>query len=82
MTGLSIFAVARLKRRERERFWSVYGPWALRNGVKGGEIINVYWEEELRTDVNDLRLKLGIEAPPDLRSVRRAGKKRRIDDGG
>lgn len=72
MTGLSVFALARLKRRERERFWGVYGPWALRNGVKGGEIINVYWEEELGRDVDDLRSELGIEAPPpDLRSVRR-----------
>lgn len=72
MTGLSVFALARLKPRERERFWGVYGPWALRNGVKGGEIINVYWEEELGRDVDDLRSELGIEAPPpDLRSVRR-----------
>lgn len=85
MTGLSVFAVARLKQRERERFWKVYGPWAFRNGVRGGEIINVYWEEELHRDVNDLRLELGIEAPPDLRSVRRrerrAAKKKKDDEG-
>lgn len=85
MTGLSVFAVARLKQRERERFWKVYGPWAFRNGVRGGEIINVYWEEELHRDVDDLRLELGIEAPPDLRSVRRrerrAAKKKKDDEG-
>lgn len=85
MTGLSVFAVARLKQRERERFWEVYGPWALRNGVKGKEIINIYWEEELRRDVDDLRLELGIEAPPDLRIVRRRERralKEKKDAGG
>lgn len=85
MTGLSVFAVARLKQRERERFWEVYGPWAFRNGVKGGEIINVYWEEEWQRDVDDLRLELGIEAPPDLRIVRRRERralKKKKDDGG
>ena len=88
MTGLSVFAVARLKQRERERFWGVYGPWAFRNGVKGGEIINVYWEEELHRDVDDLRMELGIEAPPDLRSLRRRerrerrAEKKKKDDGG
>ena len=85
MTGLSVFAVARLKQRERERFWGVYGPWAFRNGVKAREIINVYWEEELQRDVDDLRLELGIEAPPDLRSARkkeRRALKKKDDDGG
>ena len=36
----------------------------------------MYWEEELQRDVDDLRLKLGIRAPPDLKSVRK-GRKRR-----
>ena len=63
----------------------MYGPWAFRNGVKGGEIINVYWEEELHRDVDDLRLELGIEAPPDLRSLRRRERraaKKKKDNGG
>ncbi|GAW27424.1 putative coenzyme Q biosynthesis protein Coq4 [Rosellinia necatrix] len=71
MTGLSVLAVATLKPAERRRFWSVYGPWALRNGLRGREVINVYWEEELETDVRDLRARLNIEAPPDLRDIRR-----------
>ncbi|KAI1109527.1 ubiquinone biosynthesis protein COQ4, mitochondrial [Nemania sp. NC0429] len=70
MTGLSVLAVATLKPAERRRFWSVYGPWALRNGLRGEEVINVYWEEELETDVRDLRARLNIEAPPDLRLIR------------
>ncbi|KAI7010743.1 hypothetical protein KC355_g6041, partial [Hortaea werneckii] len=35
------------------------------------EVINVYWEEELETDVDVLRQRLGIEKPPDLREIRK-----------
>lgn len=71
MTGLSMFAIARLRPAERARFWSTYLPWAMGNGIKSEEIINVYWEEELEKDVDDLRKELGIEKPPDLRETRR-----------
>ncbi|KAI0544522.1 Coq4-domain-containing protein [Xylaria curta] len=76
MTGLSVFAVATLKPAERKRFWTIYGPWAVRNGLRSEEVINVYWEEELETDVNVLRARLGIEAPPDLRDIRKRERKR------
>jgi ubiquinone biosynthesis protein COQ4 len=71
MTGLSVFSVFTLKPRERERFWETYGPWAVRNGLSADAVINVYWEEELETDVDELRQRLGIEKPPDLREIRR-----------
>lgn len=71
MTGLSLAAVVRLKKEERERFWRIYLPWALRNGLKAEEVVKVYWEEELETQVDVLRGRLGIEAPPDLREIRR-----------
>lgn len=71
MTGLSLFAVTRMKPAERSRFWNTYLPWALSNGLKSKEVINVYWEEELERDVDDLRAELGIEAPPDLRQTRK-----------
>ncbi|KAF2488856.1 coenzyme Q biosynthesis Coq4, partial [Lophium mytilinum] len=77
MTGLSVFAALTLKRREWERFWGVYGPWAVRNGWLAGDVINVYWEEELETDVGVLRGRLGIEKPPDLREIRRGERERR-----
>ncbi|KAH8171620.1 coenzyme Q (ubiquinone) biosynthesis protein coq4 domain-containing protein [Sarocladium implicatum] len=79
MTGLSMLAVGTMKAEERKRFWSVYLPWALRNGARSKEVINVFWEEELERDVEDLRRELGIEQPPDLREIRkreRAEKKR------
>ena len=77
MTGLSLFAVARLKKQERTRFWSTYLPWAISNGLRSEEIINVYWEEELETDVDELRLRLGIERPPDLRDIRKTEREAR-----
>ena len=77
MTGLSLFAVLRLKPAERSRFWQTYLPWALTNGLKSKEIINVYWEEQLERDVDHLRMELGIERPPDLRETRKALKEQR-----
>ncbi|KAL8772043.1 MAG: hypothetical protein Q9209_002709 [Squamulea sp. 1 TL-2023] len=77
MTGLSLFAVTRLKPAERSRFWRTYLPWALTNGLRSKEIINVYWEEQLERDVDDLREELGIERPPDLRQTRKAIREQR-----
>lgn len=70
MTGLSMLAVTTMKKQERSRFWSIYLPWAIRNGVRSKEVINVYWEEQLERSVDDLRQELGIEQPPDLRDIR------------
>ncbi|ORY60521.1 coenzyme Q biosynthesis protein Coq4 [Pseudomassariella vexata] len=71
MTGLSLLAVGTMKPVERARFWYVYGPWAVKNGLKSQEVINIYWEEEMETDVQELRDRLGIEQPPDLRDIRK-----------
>lgn len=71
MTGLSVFAVMRLKPAERERFFSIYFPWAVRSGLRSKELINVYWEEVLERDVDELREELGIERPLDLREMRK-----------
>jgi ubiquinone biosynthesis protein COQ4 len=77
MTGLSVLSVFTLKKRERERFWNTYGPWAVRNGLLAKDVINVYWEEEMHTDVAELRDRLGIEMPPDLREIRRREREER-----
>lgn len=34
--------------------------WAIWNGKKAKPMINVYWEEELMTDIHELRKKMGI----------------------
>lgn len=74
MTGLSVLAAIKLKPKEISRFWRIYLPWGLSNGLGSKELINVYWEEELERDVVDLRRDLGIEPPPDLRNERKSMK--------
>ena len=77
MTGLSILSVLTLKPGERRRFFETYLPWALRNGMKAKDVINIYWEEQMERDVDDLRAELGIEKPPDMRSIRRKEREER-----
>lgn len=77
MTGLSVFAVARMKREERARFWNTYLPWAVKNGSQAKDVINVYWEEELERSVVDMRAELGVESPPDLRDIRKKNREER-----
>lgn len=71
MTGLSLFAFVRMKPAEKERFLSLHLPWAVRSGLASKELINVYWEEVLEMDVDELRTELNIEQPPDLRDIRK-----------
>lgn len=82
MPGLSMFAAATMKPQERQRFWDIYLPWALRNGSRSKEVINVFWEEQLERDVEELRGELGIEQPPDLRAIRKAAReeKKRLNE--
>ena len=47
------------------------------NGAQSADVINIYWEEELETDIDDLRARLGIEKPPDLRAMRKAEREAR-----
>jgi ubiquinone biosynthesis protein COQ4 len=77
MTGLSLFAVTKLKSAERRRFFTIYGPWAIRNGLRAEELLNVYWEEQLERDVHELRAELGIEKPVDMRDIRKQERARR-----
>ncbi|ROV93246.1 hypothetical protein VPNG_09557 [Cytospora leucostoma] len=70
MTGLATLAAFTMKEGEKRRFVDIYLPWALRNGWRCEEVINVYWEEELESDVGELRRRLGVEPPPDLRALR------------
>jgi len=71
MTGLSLAAIVRLKPAERHRMFEIFLPWAFANGWRSKDLINVYWEEELETNVAELRKRLDIEQPPDLRDIRK-----------
>jgi ubiquinone biosynthesis protein COQ4 len=77
MTGLSVLAGFTLKKSERKRLWNTYLPWAVRNGLKAQEVICVYWEELMEKDVVELRKELSIEAPPDLRELRKMEREER-----
>lgn len=77
MTGLSLFAITKLKPAERKRFFTIYGPWAVKNGLNAEEMLNVYWEEHLERDADELRAELGIEKPVDMRNIRKAERARR-----
>lgn len=55
-----------LSARERDILWEVYLPWAVRVGsnMRENAMMCVYYEEELETDLNALRERMGIEAAP------------------
>lgn len=78
MTGLAMVGgYIRMKPAERKRFRDYYGHWAIENGVRAECLINVFWEEELERDVEELRRELGIEMPQDLRKIRREERERK-----
>lgn len=65
MTGLASLAYVTLKSDEKRRCKEVYFPWAIRAGTTAQCLINVWWERELSTDVNELRERLALEMPPE-----------------
>ncbi|EDO16577.1 hypothetical protein Kpol_1064p59 [Vanderwaltozyma polyspora DSM 70294] len=67
----TLLAPLRLKSAQRQRLYEIYLPWAIRTGLSCKPLINVYWEELLDKDVNELRKELGITPPPDLRKIRK-----------
>ncbi|KAF8475620.1 coenzyme Q biosynthesis protein Coq4-domain-containing protein [Kalaharituber pfeilii] len=77
MTGMAALTALTLNKEQRGRMWGIYFPWAVENGLKCQPLINVYWEKELETDIGELRARLGIEPPPDLRALRRAEKEKK-----
>ncbi|CCD24134.1 ubiquinone biosynthesis protein COQ4 NDAI_0C04750 [Naumovozyma dairenensis CBS 421] len=67
----AIFAPLRLKPIQRKRLREIYLPWAVKTGLNCKPLVNVYWEELLEKDVNELREELGIKMPPNLREMRK-----------
>jgi ubiquinone biosynthesis protein COQ4 len=63
----AIFGPLRFKAPERKRLREIYIPWAIKNGLKAKSLINVYWEEQLERDADDLRKELDIEKPSSVR---------------
>lgn len=72
MSGLgALFAPLRLKKSQKDRLYNIYYPWAIKSGLNAKPLINVYWEKILDKDVDEFRQEMGIEAPPDLRNLRK-----------
>lgn len=72
MSGLgALFAPLRLKKSQKDRLYNIYYPWAIKSGLNAKALINVYWEKILDKDVDEFRQEMGIEAPPDLRNLRK-----------
>jgi len=70
-TGLPVAALSatvgslRLSSHERDILFQVYLPWAIRVGQDSTFLMNVYYEEEMDTDIDELRKKLKFQpAPP------------------
>ena len=65
-TGGALPIQSGLTSKEREILWEVYLPWAVRVGgnMREHALMCVYYEEELETDLKDLRERLGIEVAP------------------
>ncbi|CUS15107.1 unnamed protein product [Tuber aestivum] len=64
-TGLSMFVVVGLGPGEGGRVLTRCFPCAIRNGLQAKEVISIYWEEELETDVKQLRKRIGWQKPPE-----------------
>ena len=71
----ALLAPLRLKPVQKRRLYGTYLPWAVETGLTCKPLINVYWEEVLDKDLDELRNELGIKMPPDLRDMRAERKK-------
>jgi ubiquinone biosynthesis protein COQ4 len=57
-----------LSNTEKEILWDVYFPWAIRVGstMKENALMCTYYEEELETELDVLRERMGIEEAPSV----------------
>ncbi|ANB11571.1 Coq4p [Sugiyamaella lignohabitans] len=79
MTGLAAFSEPfKLAPKARRRIKDIYIPWAISNGLRSKLLLNVYWEEVLDKDADELRAELGIDVPPDLRQLRNQTKSKSV----
>lgn len=78
MTGLAAISEPfKLPPKQRQRLKDIYIPWAIENGLRSKNLLNVYWEEILDCDADEIRRSLGISKPPNLRELRSRDKKTR-----
>lgn len=77
MTGIAALSEPfRLSSAAQKRLKDIYLPWAIVNGLRAKCLLNVYWEHELETNADELRARINIEKPPDLRELRKLAKRK------
>ncbi|XP_055376765.1 ubiquinone biosynthesis protein COQ4 homolog, mitochondrial [Condylostylus longicornis] len=59
--GGAVFGAIRLRPKQRQKYLSVYLPWAISNGKRLKPLLNVYWEKRWEQDIAELRKELGIQ---------------------
>ncbi|KAG5438898.1 hypothetical protein PCANB_002228 [Pneumocystis canis] len=59
-----LLGIFRLNDKQRQRLYTLYIPWALYYGRNCQMLLNVYWEEELTTNIEVLRQRLGLRVAP------------------
>ena len=62
--GAAVFGPLRFKPKQREKYVSVYLPWAIRVGRTARLLMNVYFEERWEQGIDEVRAEFGIEPPP------------------
>lgn len=78
MTGLAALSEPfKLRPGQQQRLRDIYIPWAVANGLRAKLLLNVYWEEQLERDADELRAELGIDLPPNMRALRKQAKEAR-----
>ena len=69
-TGLPVAALSvtvgslQLNAEDRQIVNGLYLPWAVRVSSKATFLMNVYYEEEFETDIDELRKRLGVDIAP------------------
>lgn len=58
----SIFGPLTLSRRQKVRFTKEFLPWAIAHGKTAKFLLNVYYEKEFGSPIDELREKIGIKA--------------------
>lgn len=62
--GGAVFGPLRFRPKQRQKYVSVYLPWAIRVGRTARLLMNVYFEERWEQSIHDVRAEFGIEPPP------------------
>lgn len=64
--GAAVFGPLRFRPKQRQKYVSIYLPWAIRVGRTAKLLMNVYFEERWEQSIHELRGEFGIEPPPDV----------------